>query len=98
MPMTLLQRLPGLQKAPSVRNGLSYLMDGARNLFAVVGDFNVHQKIPLDFFRELHILTVRKLMFPFFEPNLCPLAGGRLIFYIAAQRGQTRYAAQLYLH
>lgn len=37
-------------------------------------------------------------MFPFFEPNLCPLAGGRLIFYIAAQRGQTRYAAQLYLH
>lgn len=20
-------------------------------------------------------------MFPFFEPNLCPLAGGRLIFY-----------------
>ena len=35
----------------------------------------------LTFFRELHILTVRKLMFPFFEPNLCPLAGGRLIFY-----------------
>ena len=98
MPMTLLQRLPGLQKALSVRNGLSYLMDGARNLFAVVGDFNVHHKIPLDFFRELHILTVRKLMFPFFEPHLCPLAGGRLIFYIAAQRGQTRYAAQLYLH
>ncbi len=97
--MTLLQRLPGLQKAFSVRNGLSYLMDGARNLFAVVGDFNVHHNIPLDFFRELHILTVRKLMFPFFEPNLFPLLeGGRLIFYIAAQRGQTRYAAQLYLH
>jgi len=53
----------------------------------------------LTFFRELHILTVRKLMFPFFEPNLFPLLeGGRLIFYIAAQRGQTRYAAQLYLH
>ncbi len=99
MPMTLLQRLPGLQKAPSVRNGLSYLMDGARNLFAVVGDFNVHHKIPLDFFRELHILTVRKLMFPFFEPNLFPLLeGGRLIFYTFVQRGQTRYAAQLYLH
>ena len=48
--MTLLQRLPGLQKAPGVRNGLSYLMDGARNLFAVVGDFNVHHKIPLDYF------------------------------------------------
>lgn len=99
MPMTLLQRLPGLQKASSVRNGLSYLMDGARNLFAVVGDFNVHHKIPLDFFRELHILTVRKLMFPFYRGNPPPvLVGGCLIFYIAAQRGQTRYAAQLYLH
>lgn len=97
--MTLLQRLPGLQKAPSVRHGLSYLMDGARNLFAVVGDFNVHHKIPLDFFRELHILTVRKLMFPFYRGNPPPvLVGGCLIFYIAAQRGQTRYAAQLYLH
>lgn len=96
MPMTLLQRL---QKAPGVRNGLSYLMDGARNLFAVVGDFNVHHKIPLDFFRELHILTVRKLMFPFYRGNPPPvLVGGCLIFYIAAQRGQTRYAAQLYLH
>lgn len=99
MPMTLLQRLPGLQKAPGVRNGLSYLMDGARNLFAVVGDFNVHHKILLDFFRELHILTVRKLMFPFYRGNPPPvLVGGCLIFYIAAQRGQTRYAAQLYLH
>ena len=96
--MTLLQRLPGLQKAPGVRHGLSYLMDGARNLFAVVGDFNAHFQNPLDFFRELHILTVRKLMFPFFEPNLFPLLEGGLIFYIAAQRGQTRYAAQLYLH
>ena len=96
MPMTLLQRL---QKASGVRHGLSYLMDGARNLVAVVGDFNVHHKIPLDFFRELHILTVRKLMFPFFEPNLFPLLeGGRLIFYTFVQRGQTRYAAQLYLH
>ena len=96
---TLLQRLPGLQKALSVRNGLSYLMDGARNLFAVVGDFNVHHKILLDFFLELHILTVRKLMFPFYRGNPPPvLVGGCLIFYIAAQRGQTRYAAQLYLH
>lgn len=99
MPMTLLQRLPGLQKAFSVRHGLSYLMDGARNLFAVVGDFNVHHKIPLDFFRELHILTVKKLMFPFYRGNPPPvLVGGCLIFYIAAQRGQPRYAAQLYLH
>ena len=90
---------PDLQKAPSVRNGLSYLMDGARNLVAVVGDFNVHHNIPLDFFRELHILTVRKLMFPFYRGNPPPvLVGGCLIFYIAAQRGQTRYAAQLYLH
>ena len=55
-------------------------------------------KYLLTFLRGLHILTVRKLMFPFFEPNLCPLAGGRLVFFIAAQRGQTRYAAQLYLH
>jgi len=56
-------------------------------------------KTLLTIIRELHILTVRKLMFPFFEPNLFPLLeGGRLIFYIAAQRGQTRYAAQLYLH
>lgn len=56
-------------------------------------------KTLLTILRELHILTVRKLMFPFFEPNLFPLLeGGRLIFYIAAQRGQTRYAAQLYLH
>ena len=95
----LVAETPRFAESPSVRNGLSYLMDGARNLFAVVGDFNVHHKIPLDFFRELHILTVRKLMFPFFEPNLFPLLeGGRLIFYIAAQRGQTRYAAQLYLH
>ena len=53
MPMTLVQRLPGLQKAPGVRNGLSYLMDGARNLVAVVGDFNVHHKIPLDYFAEI---------------------------------------------
>ncbi len=86
MPMTLLQRLPGLQKAPGVRNGLSYLMDGARNLFAVVGDFNVHHKIPLDFFRELHILTVRKLMFPFFEPNLFPLLEGGGSFFISPRK------------
>lgn len=74
-------------------------MDGARNLFAVVGISTLIFKTLLTILRELHILTVRKLMFPFFEPNLFPLLeGGRLIFYIAAQRGQTRYAAQLYLH
>lgn len=89
MPMTLLQRLPGLQKAPSVRNGLSYLMDGARNLFAVVGDFNVHHKIPLDFFRELHILTVRKLMFPFFEPNLFPLLEGGAAHFLYRRANRT---------
>ena len=38
-------------------------------------------------------------MFPFFEPNLFPLLeGGRLIFYTFVQIGETRYAAQLYLH
>lgn len=38
-------------------------------------------------------------MFPFFEPNLFPLLeGGRLIFYTFVRIGQTRYAAQLYLH
>ena len=44
----------------------------------------------LTFFRELHILTVRKLMFPFFEPNLCPLAGGRLTFYTFLQIANSR--------
>jgi len=66
-------------------------------LLSVISTFIT--KSLLTILRELHILTVRKLMFPFFEPNLFPLLeGGRLIFYIAAQRGQTRYAAQLYLH
>ena len=38
-------------------------------------------------------------MFPFYRGNPPPvLVGGYLIFYITAQRGQTRYAAQLYLH
>lgn len=56
-------------------------------------------KYLLTFFRELHILTVRKLMFPFFEPNLFPLLeGGRLIFYTFVRIGENRYAAQLYLH
>lgn len=36
----------------------------------------------LTFFRELHILTVRKLMFPFFEPNLFPLLEGGGSFFI----------------
>lgn len=87
--MTLLQRLPGLQKAPGVRHGLSYLMDGARNLFAVVGDFNAHFQNPLDFFRELHILTVRKLMFPFFEPNLFPLLEGGAAHFLYRRTKRT---------
>lgn len=46
----------------------------------------------LTFFRELHILTVRKLMFPFFEPNLFPLLeGGRLIFYTFVRIGENRF-------
>lgn len=36
----------------------------------------------LTFFRELHILTVRKLVFPFFEPNLFPLLEGGGSFFI----------------
>lgn len=98
-PMTLLQRLPGLQKAPGVRNGLSYLMDGARNLFAVVGDFNVHHNIPLDYFTEIAYTDSEETHVSVFRAEPLPVTGGgRLIFYIAAQRGQTRYAAQLYLH
>lgn len=97
--MTLLQRLPGLQKALSVRNGLSYLMDGARNLFAVVGDFNVHHNIPLDFFSGIAYTDSDETHVSVFRAEPLPIGGGgRLIFYIAAQRGQTRYAAQLYLH
>ena len=46
----------------------------------------------LTFFRELHRLTVRKLMFPFFEPNLFPLLeGGRLIFYTLVRIGENRF-------
>lgn len=42
----------------------------------------------LTFFRELHILTVRKLMFPFFEPNLFPLleGGAAHFLYLRANR------------
>ena len=47
-------------------------------------------KYLLTFLRGLHILTVRKLMFPFFEPNLCPLAGGRLIFCTFVRIGENR--------
>ena len=63
-----------------------------KHVRVLFGDFNVHHKIPLDFFRELHILTVRKLMFPFFEPNLFPLLeGGRLIFYTFVRIGENRF-------
>lgn len=97
--MTLLQRLPGLQKASSVRNGLSYLMDGARNLFAVVGDFNVHHKIPLDYFTEIAYTDSEETHVSVLSRQSSARSGGGcLIFYIAAQRGQIRYAAQLYLH
>ena len=99
MPMTLVQRLPGLQKAPGVRNGLSYLMDGARTLLLLSVISTFITKSLLTILRKLHILTVRKLMFPFYRGNPPPvLVGGCLIFYIATQRGQTRYAAQIYLH
>ena len=46
----LVAETPRFAESPSVRHGLSYLMDGARNLFAVVGDFNAHFQNPLDYF------------------------------------------------
>lgn len=74
--MTLLQRLPGLQKAPGVRHGLSYLMDGARNLFAVVGDFNVHHKIPLDFFSGIAYTDSEETHVSVFRAEPLPVTGG----------------------
>ena len=87
MPMTLLQRLPGLQKAPGVRNGLSYLMDGARNLFAVVGDFNVHHKIPLDFFSGIAYTDSEETHVSVFRAEPLPIGGGAAHFlYRRAKR------------
>ncbi len=46
----------------------------------------------LTFFRELHILTVRKLMFPFYRGNPPPvLVGGCLIFYTFVRIGENRF-------
>ena len=87
MPMTLLQRLPGLQKASSVRHGLSYLMDGARNLFAVVGDFNVHHKIPLDYFTEIAYTNSEETHVSVFRAEPLPIGGGAAHFlYRRAKR------------
>ena len=101
----LLRYLKNGRKCPLCSRGLfeniAHLFPDKRqkHVRVLFGDFNIHHKIPLDFFRELHILTVKKLMFPFCRGNPPPvLVGGCLIFYIAAQRGQPRYAAQLYLH
>lgn len=80
MPMTLLQRLPSLQKAPGVRNGLSYLMDGARNLFAVVGDFNVHHNIPLDFFSGIAYTDSEETHVSVFRAEPLPIGGGAAHF------------------
>ena len=46
----------------------------------------------LTFFRELHILTVGKLMFPFYRGNPPPvLVGGCLIFYTFVRIGENRF-------
>ena len=96
MPMTLLQRL---QKASGVRNGLSYLMDGARNLFAVVGDFNAHFQNPLDYFTEIAYTDSEETHVSVLSRQSSARSGGGLPHFLyRAQRGQTRYAAQLYLH
>ena len=86
--MTLLQRLPDLQKAPSVRNGLSYLMDGARNLFAVVGDFNVHHNIPLDFFSGIAYTDSDETHVSVFRAEPLPVTGGGAahFLYLRANR------------
>lgn len=69
-----------------------------KHVRVLFGDFNIHHKIPLDFFRELHILTVRKLMsvrklmFPFYRGNPPPvLVGGCLIFYTFVRIGENRF-------
>lgn len=84
--MTLLQRLPGLQKALSVRNGLSYLMDGARNLFAVVGDFNVHHNIPLDFFSGIAYTDSDETHVSVFRAEPLPIGGGGGSFFISPRK------------
>ena len=87
--MTLLQRLPGLQKAPGVRHGLSYLMDGARNLFAVVGDFNVHQKIPLDFFSGIAYTDSEETHVSVFRAEPLPVTGGGAAHFLYRRAKRT---------
>lgn len=94
----LLRYLKNGRKCPLCSRGLfeniAHLFPDKRqkHVRVLFGDFNIHHKIPLDFFRELHILTVRKLVFPFFEPNLFPLLeGGRLIFYTFVRIGENRF-------
>ena len=89
MPMTLLQRLPGLQKAPSVRHGLSYLMDGARNLFAVVGDFNVYHKIPLDYFTEIAYTDSEETHVSVFRAEPLPVTGGGAAHFLYRRAKRT---------
>lgn len=87
------------QKAPGVRNGLSYLMDGARNLFAVVGDFNVHHNIPLDYFTEIAYTDSEETHVSVLSRQSSARSGGGLPHFLYRRaKGQTRYAAQLYLH
>lgn len=74
-------------------------MDGARNLFAVVGDFNVHHNIPLDFFSGIAYTDSEETHVSVFRAEPLPVTGGgRLIFYTFVQIGENRCAAQLYLH
>lgn len=94
----LLRYLKTAEKCPLYSRGLfeniAHLFSDKRqkHVRVLFGDFNVHHKIPLDFFRELHILTVRKLMFPFYRGNPPPvLVGGCLIFYTFVRIGENRF-------
>jgi len=83
----LVAETPRFAESPGVRNGLSYLMDGARNLFAVVGDFNVHHNIPLDFFSGIAYTDSEETHVSVFRAEPLPIGGGAAHFlYRRAKR------------
>lgn len=97
--MTLLLRLSGLAESPRCPQWLVLLDGWHQKPLCCCRDFNVHHNIPLDFFSEIAYTDSEETHVSVFRAEPLPVTGGgRLIFYIAAQRGQTRYAAQLYLH
>lgn len=76
MPMTLLLRLSGLAESPQCPQWL-VLLDGWRqNLFAVVGDFNVHHNIPLDFFSGIAYTDSEETHVSVFRAEPLPVIGG----------------------